>query len=141
LIVPKRDLPRPRRRIGLSLYISRAKLALATRGAPDVPTNVYPRNLDFEGRKRPLLLRFTRSLSVPSMNLIVFSSTRSPAYRELTNRLQSSAYLQKLSPRLSKCLSSSSRTISDRIGLRFEPCGVPSSRGETRPFCMMPLRK
>ena len=53
------------------MYISRAKLALATRGAPDVPTNVYPRNLDFEGRKRPLFLRFTRSLSVPSMNVRV----------------------------------------------------------------------
>lgn len=40
--------------------------------------------------------------------------------------LQSSAYLQNFKPRFSRYLSNSSRTIRDRIGLRGDPCGVPS---------------
>lgn len=128
-------------KITFSLSFKRFRLFTCALGSPVVPTKVNPRNFVFEGRKTPLLLRLTRSLSVSSINFVVFSRARSPAFRDFMYRLQSSAYRQKAIPLFSRYLSSSSKTISDRIGLRGEPCGVPSSRGETNPFSSIPVRK
>ena len=79
-IVLSRDVPLARKKITFSLSRSLWKLLGCTRGAPVVPTKVYPRNFAFEGRNTPLLSRLTRNLSVPSINEIMFSSVRSAAF-------------------------------------------------------------
>lgn len=68
------------------------------------------------------------------MNLIVFVNTRFPARSDATYMLQSSAYLQNFNPRFSRYLSSSSRTIRDRIGLRGGPLRRSFVSGSHQPI-------
>ena len=124
--------PRPRLKTSFSFSFSRFTDSGATfsRGVRCTVT-LYPRNFRLQGRATALLSRLTFSRRRSHRNFSSDSITRSPARRDCTYTLQSSAYRQKRCPRRSSSLSSSSSRTLLSNGDSGPPCGVPSRRGDT----------
>ena len=134
--------PRPRLKTSFSFSFSRFTDSGATfsRGVRCTVT-LYPRNFRLQGRATALLSRLTFSRRRSHRNFSSDSITRSPARRDCTYTLQSSAYRQKRCPRRSSSLSSSSSRTLLSNGDSGPPCGVPSRRGNTTPPSIIPACK
>ena len=125
-----------------SLHLEYSLLFLSSIGLHFHPSldlqNVKPRKLLSLGLTTLVLVAETLRNSFLSSHELIDFITLSADISLLTKMFTSSAKRTNLKPLASSSLSSLSRQMFDNTQLTGDPCGTPSSDGETRPSSIIP---